>query len=74
MATITGHFRTTGIRILDLGSMQWRIELWNWNTGVTEAAKECSAADPKKEAVIFIASVFREEERAVRPDIQWNDL
>jgi len=75
MTTISGSFRSTGIRLVDLGEKKWRVELWDWNAGDKSpfGTFEISTTDPKTAALAYLVTVFKEEtERTIKRDLKWN--
>ena len=76
MTTISGSFRSTGVRLVDLGQNKWKVELWDWNAGdeVPFGTFEVLTTDPKAATLAYLCAVFKNEtERTIKRDLKWNE-
>jgi hypothetical protein len=75
MRNISGSFRSTGVRLVNLGENRWRVELWDWNAGEGPpfATLEILTTDPKAAAVAYLSTVFKDETaRSIKRALKWS--
>jgi hypothetical protein len=77
MTTISGSFRSTGVRLVELGEGKWRVEFRDSNAGDTApfGTLELITTDPKAAALAYLAIVFKSETvRTIKRDLKWNEF